>query len=106
MPWARRPWRSTLTCGAVERRALALAQRPDRRAALHARLALASVYRALVLERARVSFGRGEVAQRRAARGERALERRSDARGEAVPARARDATDAAQRMDARVEERL
>src|SRR5690242_12111253 len=98
--------RSSLAIRTIERRALPLAQLPDRRPANAAGLAFARVDGVLVLEISGMALGGCEIAQRAAAGIERALERLANGACELAPARARDAAGGARRMDSGAEKRL
>src|SRR5438309_1452424 len=93
------PWRSSLARGTVEGRALALAQRADRRAAALARLAFASIDAELVLEVSGPAIGRREIAQRGSACCERPLERVANRVRDFLPAHGGNAARRTQGMD-------
>src|SRR5688572_1695071 len=107
MPASERPKsrsRSSLAGAAVERGALPLADRADRRAASRAGLALAPIDGALREEVAGLALGRGEVAQRRPAFLDRARERVAHGTCDAIPPPRRDAPGGRARIDLRAEQ--
>src|SRR6059058_3034169 len=102
----RAPPSATLAHGAEKSRPRPLHDAPDRRPALEARLAGASVDLRVELERAGGAMSVAEIAQGRAAEFDRARQRRSNRVGEERGARAADAIAAQARIDACLEQRL